>query len=146
MTANQINYAKLQEDRRHNAAQERLSRYGTDMSTAASRYGAELSAGASRYATQQQVAELQRHNMEQEGINRYHVEGQVSALGKQAEAALQQATTGAKRAETAEGELAEGIRHNVQSEEISKVNTALSGVGQISGLAAQLLRGLGGML
>ena len=101
MTSNQINYAKLQEDKRHNIVSEKESARHNRRSEDVGYY-----TGGAAYAG---VAENKRHNLEQESINWYTAEN----LG-----GLQQAQTAKTTSEVGveQGKLDETGRHNKSTE------------------------------
>lgn len=88
MTANQISYQRHLEEKRHNLAQEEIGRG----QVSAAFYGAQ--------AQHASVAEARRHNTAQEGINWYTAYDQEVLHRDQGAAALSQAASAAKRAET----------------------------------------------
>lgn len=115
MTANQINYLRLQEDRAHNRASEETERRKAGAAEGQVRVG---------FAT---VGESQRHNQAQEQINWYDAQGRVLASTGQAEAALQQAATAEERAQIERNRAAtealrqqEDARHNRELERIQQ--------------------------
>lgn len=107
MTNNQIQYAKLQEDRRHNRTTEVENARHNKRSEDVGFY-----TGGAAYAG---VAESRRHNTEQEAINWYTAEN----LGN-----LQSAQTSKTQSEVGveAGKLGESSRHNKQTEAISSGN------------------------
>lgn len=86
MTANQINYLKLQEERSHNRATE-----GTELG---------------KLKTQQQsLSETIRHNQAQEGVSWYDTYGRVRYQDRMAGASERQADTAQYRADTDRGKV-----------------------------------------
>lgn len=129
MTANQINYLRVNEDRRHNVASE---------ATEARKAGAaERQAGASERQVSlgfSQLAETSRHNQQQEGIGWYDAQGRVTASLQQSQAAADQAHVAQQRADIAQQEAnikaaklridklvaEENARHNKALEDIQR--------------------------
>lgn len=128
MTNNQINYAKLNEERRHNLASEGINRYSTDVQ-------------------RDQAVENARHNLAMEEVNWYdagtkrqQTEGQVSrwqnqsvvdqynaeSNAMQARAANINAGANQQNAQTRRGELEEKIRHEFADEDLRKYATDIT--------------------
>lgn len=128
MTNNQINYAKLNEERRHNLAGEGISRYSTDVQ-------------------RDQAVENARHNLAMEKLNWYdagtrrtQTEGQLSRWETQnyvdeynadsraieARAATIQAGAHQQDSQTRREEVAEKIRHDFADEELRRYATDIT--------------------
>jgi hypothetical protein len=128
MTNNQINYAKLNEERRHNLASEGISQYSTDVQ-------------------RDQAVEVARHNLAMEKLNWYdagtrrqQTEGQISRWQTQdivdqynadshaieARAAAIKAGASQQDAQTRREEVEEKIRHDFADEELRRYATDIT--------------------
>lgn len=109
MTANQINYQKVVEERRKNRAQEaETARHNRqDEANRAAAVGASLAV----------VDESRRHNQEQELINWYTTQWQGARAGDQTTLDSASVQTAIQNAVLRESELAAQIAHNAAMEE-----------------------------
>lgn len=116
MTANQINYARLQEDRRHNRVGEvETQRHNVaDENVRGRGVAAQMAQVGLGYS---QLGEATRHNRASELVNWYDATGRVVSSIGQASAAQQNAAT-------RRDELQETQRHNKASEVLGGVRTA----------------------
>lgn len=143
MTANQINYARAQEERRHNLAEEGVK-------------------GREASVKERTLGESMRANREQELINWFATRGGVAAQLAQAGAAQsqaaashrqagvaesripiyqQQADTAQYEAETRRAQASETGRHNVETERQGRTSLKIQSTQAINGLAQTILRG-----
>lgn len=120
MTANQVNYARVVEERRKNRAQEAETARHNLESESAQRSGVA--------ATLAQVGENRRHNQEQELINWYTTQWQGSRAA--AQSAIESANTDLRSREAGirESELAATIQRNEQTLEEQKRHNLASEV------------------
>lgn len=123
MTRVQIEYAKLQEERRKNKAAEALTQM-RDTHAATARYMEIGETGRHNLATERQagqvLGETTRHNVAMEGETGRHNraeeavhQSQAESASRQATASLQQAAASASQADTARRRQEEEVRHNL---------------------------------
>lgn len=129
MTANQINYQRVVEERRKNlAAEAETARHNREIEGI-------QSAGVA--ATLAGVGENRRHNQEQELINWYTTQWQGQRAGDQSSIESQLAQVQGKQAQLRESELAEAIRHNTELESEAARHNLQMEISDASRAAAQ---------
>lgn len=118
MTANQIAYAKLREDSRHNRESEKAGHLTAQASWSQARTAASRAAEEGRHNLETErvnwwnVQEGARHNRAQESTNAFMAESQARFNSTQAQTLMRNALVNERNADLRYHELAESIRHN----------------------------------
>lgn len=130
MTHNQIDYARLKEERRHNVIGEQETGRHNRASEAIGSTSA--SAAVSQAAASHRIAsETARHNVATENINWYTAENLAMLQGAQAYNQTQMGDKAASEVGVQAGQLGETQRHNVTTEhETQRHNITSEGIDQ----------------
>ena len=130
MTHNQIDFARLKEERRHNTVGEQeTGRHNRASEAIGSTSAAAAMSQAS--ASHRMATETARHNVTTEGINWYTAENLAMLQGAQAYNQTQMGDKAASEVGVQAGQLGETQRHNVTSEhETQRHNITQEGIQQ----------------